>query len=266
MNSRPLRRSVRQGFTLIELLTVIAIIGILAAILIPTVSKVRETARRTVDASNMRQILQASLIFAAGNSERLPPATGVSGIGRLAGNANTTVHSYAAALAQAGGLNEASMWVSPSDQLIPTSATLGTILNPAKSAVDVNFTALTNLSVQVVAGLTTAFPSSTPVVFTRGLGTDGQWAATTTTAGGTYGVDGGHIAFLGGNVSFYQNLGEVTAGANPVNTGKLIASDGSKTNNILATVRAPAVANTSSVRFLGTPGSSIATNTEPNGL
>ncbi|MDG1242825.1 MAG: prepilin-type N-terminal cleavage/methylation domain-containing protein [Opitutae bacterium] len=50
------RESKAVGFTLIELLTVIAIIAILAAILIPTISSVRESANASKSVSNLRQI------------------------------------------------------------------------------------------------------------------------------------------------------------------------------------------------------------------
>jgi prepilin-type processing-associated H-X9-DG protein/prepilin-type N-terminal cleavage/methylation domain-containing protein len=57
------RRSA-AAFTLIELLTVIAIIGILAAILIPTVGAVREKAKSTKCVSNLRQWGTAVISYA----------------------------------------------------------------------------------------------------------------------------------------------------------------------------------------------------------
>ncbi|MBC8368534.1 MAG: prepilin-type N-terminal cleavage/methylation domain-containing protein [Planctomycetes bacterium] len=45
-----------MAFTLIELLTVIAIFAILAAILIPAVARVRESANASKSVSNLRQI------------------------------------------------------------------------------------------------------------------------------------------------------------------------------------------------------------------
>lgn len=61
------------GFTLIELLTVIAIIGILAAILIPVVGSVRESARASSCASNIRQLGQALIMYVNDNGGDAPP-------------------------------------------------------------------------------------------------------------------------------------------------------------------------------------------------
>ena len=66
----------RAAFTLIELLTVIAIIGILAAIIIPVVGKVRNTAKTSLGLSNLRQIAVATLTYAGDNRNAFPHAEG----------------------------------------------------------------------------------------------------------------------------------------------------------------------------------------------
>ena len=60
------------AFTLIELLTVIAIIGILAAILLPVVGRVRESAKSARCVSNLRQVGVAIHAYVQDNKGILP--------------------------------------------------------------------------------------------------------------------------------------------------------------------------------------------------
>lgn len=65
-------RKPARAFTLIELLTVIAIIAILAAILIPVVGAARATARDVLCKSRLRTLSQAAQLFAGDHDERIP--------------------------------------------------------------------------------------------------------------------------------------------------------------------------------------------------
>jgi prepilin-type N-terminal cleavage/methylation domain-containing protein/prepilin-type processing-associated H-X9-DG protein len=67
------RRPNCDAFTLIEMLTVIAIVAILAAILLPAVGKVRESAHSSACVSNLRQLGAGMLLYANANNGALPP-------------------------------------------------------------------------------------------------------------------------------------------------------------------------------------------------
>jgi prepilin-type N-terminal cleavage/methylation domain-containing protein len=84
----------RKGFTLIELLVVVAIIALLISILLPSLARARELAKRTVCAANAKGIGTAIATYANENesvwpvaayseSSRYPSGSGITYIGEL---------------------------------------------------------------------------------------------------------------------------------------------------------------------------------------
>ncbi|MBX3322077.1 MAG: type II secretion system protein [Phycisphaeraceae bacterium] len=64
----------RQGFTLLDILVAISVISLLIAILAPTLSRVQETSRRVICASNLRQHGLAIQLYTDNHNGILPPS------------------------------------------------------------------------------------------------------------------------------------------------------------------------------------------------
>lgn len=88
----------RRAFTLIELLVVIAIVAVIATILFPVFSRVRETARRTVCLSNLRQVTLGLLQYSQDSDDRCPlyfaTMTSVTPGSRVPGHSSVTAPPY----------------------------------------------------------------------------------------------------------------------------------------------------------------------------
>lgn len=180
------------------------VVLLLAAIVLPPIGRVRETARRSVVSSNLRQVGQASLIFASDHGDKLPVAT--------------DVWDFARQLARDGGLNDAGIWEIPADPALDGGALVSTVLAADRLTLDPAFAKSRPAFAVCLGEVTANDPSTTPIAWTRGLQPDGTWAAHS-----PYGKTGGHIVFLGGNVAFYRNV-----------RGQLERYDGKgKTSNIL---------------------------------
>jgi len=62
----------KRAFTLVELLVVIGIIALLISILLPSLSKARESANRTACLSNIKQITLAFIMYTTENKGYFP--------------------------------------------------------------------------------------------------------------------------------------------------------------------------------------------------
>lgn len=238
---------------MIELLTVIAIIGILAAIVIPTVGSVREKAQRAVDANNLREILKAAQLYADDNHGRLPDPQNL-------GNQITAaapVFRWPGILAKNGVLADPTFYFAKNDPHFDGTYPAA-ILDPqstARNQLDPSFTTNRVLAWEFVGGVKSNDPATTPVAYTRGLRPDGSgWDVNT----GVYKTVGGYIAFLGGNVNFYNGTGDPAPGIFTSN------NTGVKTADLRQAI--PFNSNAAfTARLYGTPPAGTALLGDPNG-
>ena len=225
----------RKGFTLIELLTVIAIIGILAAVLFPGVQGVMKKAKQSAASTKLRNIAQSYITYNNGTKMIKQAAWNTS----TAPTSAATIQEYAAVLALNAGLNNAAIWYVDADPAndsatFPTQVITGAA---GSETIDTNFkTASATAGYQ---SWTTYVPSlknineQTPLLWTRGLTAAGKWDVTA----GVWGAEGGHIAFGDSHIDWRADTvdaanqfnSKVSPGTSTVNWNNAVVASGTVT-------------------------------------
>jgi len=160
------------------------------------VGGIRERATQTRAVNNLRQIANAYSTYGIERNRNIRDDTYNARAG-----AASNVGEWAGVLAWHTDLFDASVYYVDGDPeapaVIPTS--VGT---KTATTVTIN-TAFTDWSVAVVADLPTGGGMTLPVVWTTGLGADGNW---TEADGSPFGDRGGVLAKTDGSAQFYEDL------------------------------------------------------------
>lgn len=188
------QKNTSRGFTLIELLTVIAIIGVLAALVFPAIGNALSKATNKRAQSNLRTIAQAYIAY---QNSGTPTRNIIA----------ADIPEWSGVLAVNEEIWDGKLYYIDTDPGIPATipSTVGTISADKVFTADPAFL---GQSVEVVSGLTKK-GGTFPVVWSFGLKTDGTWDP----ADSAFEANEGIIAFTDGSAQFYED-GLKDAGGN----------------------------------------------------
>ncbi|MFI3290413.1 MAG: type II secretion system protein [Opitutales bacterium] len=181
----------KKAFTLVELLIVVAIIGVLAGLLFPAISKVMSVGPQMKSSNNGKQIAQSWLTSETYINKNTP-------------------HEWAARLAEKGGLNIPEMWILDNDTRVQEKIAQDEVAMPLFIVEQDEISGETSLSSEFesfplswsIANGTKQGGDSTPLIWSRGLQPEGTWSVDD----GVFEDAGGHIAFTDGSIKFYTSL------------------------------------------------------------
>jgi len=184
-----------KAFTLIELLVVIAIIAILVALLLPGLSNAKESGRRAACASDMHQIVLASIVYVDDNDDRLP---GQPSDGRLVKALGGDGRNYYDLLMPK--LDNPTVWLCPTSRDGP-----GTVMAYHMNGLLITTNGLSLSSIEM--------PSSTMLINDAGQRRRWNEAYLRPDPSGGWGYDapknvhkeGGNVGMAGGEVLYYRD-------------------------------------------------------------
>lgn len=182
----PPAREPRRLSASLGVLSVVIVLLIVGATLFATGRQSRAAPDRVAAMTHLRRIHTACLVYAAGHGDRFPVAT--------------DVWDFARQLALSGGMNDARAWTIEGDPAAKDDGDLTTVLAADGESPHPEFAAAKPAFGVVLEGIDGSTPSSTPVLWTRGLRDDGTWAADN-----PFGDQGGYVLFLSGQIRYFFN-------------------------------------------------------------